>query len=63
MAILKVVKRKENKKKQKKNKTKAEIFGLGLDYFQGCVWPDLWPGLASLCGLFLCVIAGNFITC
>ena len=25
--------------------------------------PDLWSEMASLCGLFLCVIAENFITC
>ena len=41
------------------NKTKVEISGLGPDYFRERVW----PGMASLCGLFLCVIAGNFITC
>ena len=46
-----------------KDKTKAEIYRLSPYYFQGRVWPDLWPGMASLCELFLCVIVGNFITC
>ena len=45
------------------NETKAEISGLSPDYFQGGVWPDLWLGMTSSCGLFLCVIARNFITC
>ena len=58
MTVLKFV-----KKINKINKTKAEIYGLSLDYFQGQVWLDLWPGMASLCGLFMCVIVGNFITC
>ena len=56
MTILKVVEKKQ------KNKTKSEISGLSPNYFQGRVWPDLWSGMASLCGLFLCVIDGNFIT-
>ena len=42
-----------------KDKTKPEIFGLSPDYFQD----QVWPGMASLCELFLCVITGNFITC
>ena len=41
----------------------AEISGLSSDYFQCRVWPDLWPGMASWCGLFLCVIAENLIAC
>ena len=45
------------------NKTKAEISELSPDYFLGRVWSNLWQGIASLCGLFLCVIAANFITC
>ena len=49
--------------KNNKNKTKAEISRPSPDYFQGRVWPDLWLVMASLCGLFLCVIIGNFITC
>ena len=49
--------------KKNKNKTKAEISGLSLDYFQGRIWPDLWLEKASLYGLFLFVIAGNLITC
>ena len=48
-----------NNNNNNNNKTKAEISGLSLDYFQGRVW----LGMASLCELFLCVIVGNFITC
>ena len=55
MTIMKVLKN----KKIKQNKTKAEISRLSPDYFLGRVWPKM-PGS---CGLFLCVIAGNFITC
>ena len=56
--VLKVI-----KKKKKQDKTKSEISRLSPNYFQGQVWPDLWLGMASWCGLFLCVIAGNLITC
>ena len=51
------------KKKNNNNKTKAKISRPSPDYFQGRVWLDLWPGMASLCKIFLCVIVGNFITC
>ena len=27
------------------------------------VWPELWAGMAILCEVVLCVIAGNLITC
>ena len=60
--VLKAVKK--IKLKINKNKTKVEISGLSPDYFQGRVWPDLWPRMASLWGLFfVCAIAGNLITC
>ena len=59
MIVLKVVKKKKkntnNNNNNNNNKTKAEISGLSPYYFQGRVWPDLWPGIASLCGLF-CVL-------
>ena len=48
-------------KNNNKNKTKTEISRLNLDYFQGRVWPDLWLGMSSLCGLFLCVILVLYI--
>ena len=57
MTVLKVV------KKKKTNKTKPGISRLSSDYFQGRVWLDLWHGMASWCGLFLCVVAGNLIAC
>ena len=40
-------------------KAKTKISGLSLDFFQGRVW----PGMVILCEMFLCVIAGNLITC
>ena len=37
-------------------KAETKIFGLSLDL-------ELWPGIVVLCEMFLCVIAGDLITC
>ena len=42
--------------------TKVGISGQSL-LFSSQVWPDLWPEMANLCEMFLCVIAENLITC
>ena len=44
-------------------KTDTKISGLSLDFFEGRVWPKLWPRMAILCEVFLCVIDDNLITC
>ena len=44
-------------------KTDNKISRLSLDFFLGRVWPELWAGMAILCEVVLCVIAGNLITC
>ena len=44
-------------------KAETKISELSLDFFSKSVCLELWSGMDTLCEMFLCVIAGNLITC